>query len=164
MEKSNIVLIGMPSSGKTTIGQPLASALGKLFIDTDAAINERENKALRDIVNQDGLKRFLEIQEEVILGMNLENYIIATGGSVIYGDASMKYLKQGGTVIYLKIAQEELEKRIKTERRFARNLGQSFEDIYNERSPLYEKYADIVVDCNEKSEEEIVEEILVRIK
>ena len=161
MEKSNIVLIGMPSSGKTTIGQPLASALGKLFIDTDAAINERENKALRDIVNQDGLKRFLEIQEEVILGMNLENYIIATGGSVIYGDASMKYLKQGGPVIYLKIAQEELEKRIKTERRFARNLGQSFGDIYNERSPLYEKYADIVVDCNEKSEEEIIEEILV---
>ncbi|MDF2524147.1 MAG: aroK [Clostridiales bacterium] len=160
MDKSNIILIGMPSSGKTTIGQPLASELSKLFIDTDAVIKDRENKALRDIVNDDGLKRFLEIQEEVILGMNLKNYVVATGGSVIYGDASMRCLKQIGTVIYLKIAIDELEKRITTERRFARNQGQSFKDLYNERSPLYEKYADIVIDCNEKSIEEIIGEII----
>lgn len=163
MEKSNLILIGMPSSGKTTIGKPLSVKLNKSFIDTDAVIKERENKALRDIVNQDGLKRFLEIQEEVILDLKLENYVIATGGSVVYGDASMQHLKQMGKVIYLKIAIEELEKRITTERRFARNKEQSFEDIYNERNPLYKKYADIVIDCNGKSVENLIEEIMAKI-
>lgn len=160
MDRTNIVLIGMPSSGKTTIGQPLAQKTGKQFIDTDLVIKERENKPLREIVNQDGLKRFIEIQEEVLLGLHVENHVISTGGSVIYGDASMMHLKSDGLVIYLKNSLSELETRIAPDRRFARNEGQSFSDLYYERAPLYEKYADKVIECDGKTEEEIVEEIL----
>jgi len=159
MDRKNIVLIGMPSSGKSTVGIGLAHQLGKRFIDTDSVIRRNENRNLKDIVNNDGLKRFLEIQEENILKLHAEDCIIATGGSVVYSDASMRHLKKNGIVVYLKQTLEELEKRVAPDRRFAKDEKQSFRDIYNERVPLYERYADITVDCSAKDVESVISEI-----
>lgn len=159
MNKHNIILIGMPSAGKSTIGVRLADELGKGFIDTDSIIRQSEKKDLKDIVNNDGLERFLEIQENNILKMNVENHIVATGGSVVYSDAAMKHLKKNGVVVYLKLEFEEIEKRLTPGRRFARNESQSIKDLYNERVPLYEKYADITVNCSARDVESVVAEI-----
>ncbi|TYQ18331.1 UNVERIFIED_CONTAM: shikimate kinase [Acetivibrio alkalicellulosi] len=155
----NIVLIGMPSSGKTTIGEPLSKELKMDFIDTDKIILNNEKRQLRDIVIEDGLDKFLSLQEKTILDLDLVNHVISTGGSVIYNSAAMEHLKEQGVVFYLKLGLEEIENRIKTKRRFARNKDQSFNDLYNERSPLYEKYSDIIIDCSDKEVLTIVSEI-----
>jgi shikimate kinase len=159
MDRKNIVFIGMPSSGKSTIGTLLARQTGMPFVDIDEAILKKVQKPLREVVIQDGLEKFLEIQEAVILHLQLEGTIIATGGSVVYSNVGMESLKQKGFVIFLKLPLSEIEKRLGKERRLARNNGQSFSDIYNERTILYEKYADIVIDCTGKSEAAIVDEI-----
>lgn len=159
MSKSNIVLIGMPSSGKSTVGKYLAEKTGMQFIDTDLIILEREKRPLKDIVNSDGLQKFLEIQQEVIQGLDVNNSIISTGGSVIYSPASMKHLKENGSIIFLKLEYEEIEKRITSGRRFARKEEQDLMDLYRERMPLYEKYADITINCSGKSVEKIAGEI-----
>ncbi|MCX8128695.1 MAG: shikimate kinase [Clostridia bacterium] len=160
MGNKNIILIGMPSSGKSTIGKHLSKVLARDFVDTDFLIKSRENRELRDIVNTEGLQRFLDIQEEVVTTIDLSNCIIATGGSVVYGKGSMEHLKNSGIVIYLKLEYIEIESRITAGRRFARTNGQSFFDLYTERTPLYERYADIVLDCSGKSVEKIAEEIM----
>lgn len=163
MDKKNIVLIGMPSSGKSTVGKILAQAVGFLFIDTDEVILEKEKRPLRDIVNTEGLAAFLRIQEEAVLGLDLEGYVIATGGSVIYGEASMLHLKEKGLVVYLETAFAEVEGRLEQGRRFARNAGQSMAEVYREREPLYKKYADTLVVCSGKTPEEIASEIYKRL-
>lgn len=160
----NIVLIGMPSSGKTTIGKILAESLGIDFIDTDEAIRRMENRALSDIVNEDGLDKFLEIQEAAVTGLDLKGCIVATGGSIVYSEASMEHLKRNGLVVFLKVEFEEIERRITTKRRFARSSGQTLYDLYKERMPLYEKYADHVVECRGKTAEEIAAVIVGCIK
>ncbi|HOQ38489.1 MAG TPA: shikimate kinase [Acetivibrio sp.] len=159
MKTNSIVLIGMPGSGKTTVGQPLSEALGMSFVDTDKIIFEKVNKPLKDIVAQDGLEKFLEIQEQILLGLDLNNRVISTGGSVVYNKAAMEFLKKNGIVFYLKEDLEILEKRLASGRRLARNSEQSFADIYAERAPLYEKYADVTIDCSNKSVQSIVTEI-----
>lgn len=159
MNKTNIVLIGMPSSGKSTIGTQVAEKLGMNFIDTDHIIKQRENKPLKDIVIEEGHWKFLEKQEAAILDLNLEHHVIATGGSVVFGDASMNHLKKGGIIVFLMLSYLEIELRVTPERRFARESGKSLLDLYNERMPLYEKYADLTVNCSNKSVEEIVNEI-----
>lgn len=163
MDKINVVLIGMPSSGKSTIGDKLAEKLNLKFIDTDLVIRQRENMALRDIINKHGLQNFLEKQEAAILDLDIENHIIATGGSVVYGDASMQHLKRMGAVIYLRLEYSEIEQRVAPDRRFARESGKSLQDLYVERTPLYEKYADITIQCSNKSVEQIVTEIKDRL-
>ncbi len=155
----NIVLIGMPSSGKTTVGKPLSKKMGMGFVDTDQLILDREKKPLRDIVIEDGLDKFLSIQEKIVLDLNVENHVISTGGSIVYNEKAMEHLKKFGFIVYLKLGIDELEKRITTERRFARNKEQSFLDIYNERTPLYEKYANVVIECDGKKVDTIVNEI-----
>jgi len=159
MDIKNIVLIGMPSSGKSTIGKPLSKKLNMQFVDTDSLIYEKEKRALRDIVNEDGLERFLQIQEDIILEMKAENHVISTGGSVVYSEKAMGHLKNNGFVIFLDIKLDELSKRIASGRRFAKNSEQTFEDLYKERLPLYQKYADITIDCSNKGIEDIVNEI-----
>ncbi|MCX7749949.1 MAG: shikimate kinase [Clostridia bacterium] len=159
MNKKNIVLTGMPSAGKSTVGAPLASKLGLEFIDTDLLIKQRENKELKNIVNEDGLQKFLEIQEEVILGLDLKGCVVSTGGSVIYSEAAMHFLKQDSLVIFLELDFTENEGRITPDRRFARNENQSFADLYKERMPLYRKYADLTVSCTGRGIEEIIKEI-----
>jgi shikimate kinase len=159
MSKTNIVLIGMPSSGKSTVGALLAEKLKMKFIDTDAVIKQIENKELKDIVNDEGHKKFLEKQESAILGLDLEEHVIATGGSVVFGDISMEHLKKNGKVIYLMMTLSEIEQRVTPERRFAREKGKSLRDVYEERRPLYEKYSDLTINCSNKGVEEIVSEI-----
>ena len=159
MSNKNIVLIGMPSSGKSTIGSFLAKKLNLQFIDIDTLIFDKAKKPLKDIVEQDGLKRFLELQEEVVIKLIPWNSVIATGGSVVYSQLSMNHLKEKGIVVYLKLNYNDLKKRIRDGRRFAKNKEQSFFDLYSERVPLYEKYADFVVDCSGKKVEEIAKEI-----
>ncbi|HHW48545.1 MAG TPA: shikimate kinase [Clostridiaceae bacterium] len=160
MKKSNIVLIGMPGAGKSTIGPLLAGNLKMEYIDTDTIIKDRENKNLADIVNEYGLEKFLEIQEEVVLGLDVENHVIATGGSIVYNGRAMEHLKANGIIVYLKLELEEVKQRVDRSRRFARNLKQDFDDIYFERAPLYEKYADMTVNCSGKEINAIINEIL----
>lgn len=159
MNFKNIVLIGMPSSGKSTIGKPLSKELNMQFIDTDSLIFEREKRALKDIVNEDGLERFLQIQESIILDIDAENHVISTGGSVVYNEKAMEHLKRDGFIVFLDVKLDEINNRLKSGRRFARNPSQTFEDLYKERLPLYRKYANITIDCSNKSVELIVKEI-----
>ena len=163
MISKNIVLIGMPSSGKSTIGKPLSKTLNMQFIDTDYLIFEREKRALRDIVNEDGLESFLNIQEDTILEIEAQNHVISTGGSVVYSEKAMNHLKKDGVVIFLDAKIDDISKRLESGRRFAKNDNQTFEDLYKERLPLYQKYADITIDCSNKVIDLIVKEITEKI-
>lgn len=159
MEKTNVILIGMPSAGKSTVGRPLADKLAMKFADTDEIILKQEKRPLKDIVNTDGLGKFLDIQEQAILSLNEENCVISTGGSAIYSEPAMRHLKTSGMVIYLQIPFDELENRITPGRRFARHEGQSFRELYDERIVLYEKYADYTINCSGKTVEELIEAV-----
>ena len=158
----NIVLIGMPAAGKSTVGVLLAKSLGFSFIDTDLIIQQETGRLLQDIIDKDGLDAFCIAEERAVLSVNTEGgAVIATGGSVVYSREAMLHLKQHGTVYYLELPPEELLPRlnnIKT-RGIAMRPGQSIEDVYKIRRELYEEYADITVNCHGKSSEEVVTEI-----
>lgn len=157
----NIILIGMPSAGKSTIGVILAKTLGMQFVDTDLIIQKREKRLLQDIINTYGIDEFLKIEENSIIALEQNDAIVATGGSVVYSDKAMNFLKNKGTIIYLKISYEQMVRRlhnIKT-RGIVLDKKQSLRNIYDERIPLYEKYADIIIDCTNKGVEDIVESI-----
>jgi shikimate kinase len=160
--KGNIVLIGMPGAGKSTVGVLLAKALGMLFIDTDLLIQEKESRLLQEIINADGVKKFLRIEEDVLLQVNVENSVIATGGSVIYSKNIINHLKERGKLIYLKLGYDEIEQRIKnmSSRGIAIGKDQRLIDLYNERIVLYEKYADNIIDCSNATAEEVVQKIV----
>ncbi|HPD00618.1 MAG TPA: shikimate kinase [Acetivibrio sp.] len=166
MEKTNIVLIGMPGAGKSTIGVLLAKALKKPFIDTDLLIQQKYNMFLQDIIDKYGIKRFLSVEEEIAVSMDIRNHVIATGGSIIYSDAALKHLKKEGFVVYIKLRLDEIEKRISniSSRGIAKEKDKTLMDLYNERVPLYEKYADITVNCSDMDIEASVAEIINRIK
>lgn len=159
MYSQNIILIGMPGAGKSTIGVLLAKTLGKAFIDTDLLIQAKEKRLLQEIINEQGIDVFLEIEAAVILGLQADNAIIATGGSAIYSDKAITHLKQTGIVVYLKLTYEEIEQRIRNmaSRGIAIAKGQSLYDLYQERTPLYERKADLILDCSGKSIEESVQ-------
>ena len=159
--KNNIVLIGMPGAGKSTIGVILAKALKRPFTDTDLLIQEKENRYLQDIINSDGLDAFIKIEESTITALNVENHIIATGGSVVYSKASMDHLKRNGIIVFLNLKFSILQHRIKNikTRGIALKSGQTLNGLYEERTPLYKSYADIVIDCSHKHIESIVDEI-----
>lgn len=162
----NIVLIGMAGSGKSTLGVLLAKTLGMPFIDTDLIIQEREGKLLQDIIDSDGVTSFIKIEENAVLSILVEGTVIATGGSVVYSSKAIMHLKEKGILIYLDLDFDEIEKRIKnmTTRGIAMEKGKTLRNIYDERIPLYEKYADIIVDCNGKTMEENLEEIVKELK
>lgn len=157
----NIVLIGMPGVGKSTIGVVLAKKMGFSFVDSDLLIQEREGRLLHEIIEEEGLEGFRRIEEEVNASIQLKNAVIATGGSAIYGEKAMEHLKEIGVVIYLKLPYEELVNRLGDleERGVAMKENQTLKELMEERSPLYEKYADLTIDCHEKQIREIVEEI-----
>lgn len=161
----NIILIGMPGAGKSTIGIILAKYLGKDFIDTDLLIQNRNNQTLQEILDNYGYLKLREIEEKEILLLNGKNTVIATGGSAVYSEKAINYLKQGGIVVYLKLEINELLKRISNfdMRGIAKSKDQSFEDLYKEREALYDKYGEIVIDCKLKKQEDIVEEIISRL-
>lgn len=158
---NNIVLIGMPGAGKSTIGVVLAKVLGKKFIDTDILIQEREQKLLQEILDEKGTMEFLKIEEKVLMSAAFKNTVIATGGSAVYSESAMENLKRNGISIYLKLPYNEIKNRLQdiTTRGVVMGNNQSLLDIYKERIPLYEKYADLEVDCEGRSVESIVEEI-----
>ena len=157
----NLVLIGMPGAGKSTVGVVLAKNMGLRFLDSDLCIQEEENRLLHEIIAQDGLDAFLTIENRVNGSLQVKNSVIATGGSVVYGQEAMEHLTEIGTVIYFQLPYEEIENRLGdlTKRGVAFQDGQSLKDLYKERVPLYEKYAEITIDCQEKAIRDIVAEI-----
>ena len=161
MEKTNIVLIGMPASGKSTVGVILAKVLGKKFIDTDLVIQLREDALLADIIKEKGVEGFMKREEEAILSVDENNTVIATGGSAVYGEKAMEHLKENGTVIYLKVEKDELFKRLKNikERGVVLKQGETLDEMYDNRSVLYEKYADIIIEERKCTIEETIEKI-----
>ena len=152
----------MPGAGKSTVGVILAKTLGMNFIDTDIVLQENSGRILQEIINTDGIEAFLKTEESSIVSLECANTIIATGGSVVFSDQSMKYLKKKGIIIYLYISYEELVQRIKniTTRGIVLPAGQSLLDLYNQRLPLYEKYADRTIDCSDMDVEKIIEKVL----
>lgn len=159
---NNIVLIGMPASGKSTVGVILAKVLGMKFLDTDLVIQQRENALLCDIINERGVSGFMLCEKEAVLSVDEKNTVIATGGSVVYSEKGMKHLKENGTVIYLKVEKEELFKRLHNikERGVVLQPGESLEEMFETRSKLYERYADVVIDEGNLSIEETVTSIV----
>ena len=144
---NDIVLIGMPGSGKSTVGVLLAKALGCLFTDVDLLISHRAKKPLQRILDEDGLEAFIALEEEVGSRLRAENTVIATGGSMVLSDKAMRHLKTLGTVVYIDVPFEEIERRvtnIKT-RGIVFHPNETLADVYRERKPLYERWADLTV-------------------
>lgn len=160
--KDNIILIGMPGAGKSTVGVLLAKAMTYNFLDTDISIQRREKRQLYEIINERGLDAFIEIENAVLSRLEVDGCIIATGGSAVYGGEAMAHLREIGTVVYIRLSLAEIERRIKniTTRGIAMKQGSSLADLYKERTPLYEKYADIIVDGEGTTIEECVAQIM----
>ena len=166
MKKTNIVLIGMPSCGKSVTGVVLAKILNKKYIDADLLIQEKAGRGLQDIINNDGIEAFKKLEEEVLMDIDAENAVIATGGSAVYYDASMKHLAENGIVVYIDVPLNDLKKRLKNikTRGVAMAKGQTIDDLYAQRKPLYEKYAEITVESNNRNTmEDTVEMILAKL-
>lgn|SRR5690606_6369900 len=159
---TSLIVVGMPGAGKSTIGLLLAKELAKNFVDTDLLIQIRENKTLQDIIEQQDYLALRRIEEEILLGMTYPNHVVATGGSAIYSAPGMHHLKTFGRIIFLDVAEDELLRRIDNfgSRGIARRPGQSFTDLFAERRALYQKYADITINCTDKSQGLIVQEII----
>jgi len=158
---NNIVLVGMPASGKSTVGVILAKVLKRSFIDTDLIIQTKTDKTLVEIIENEGIDAFIAIESRIVSSLQAENSVIATGGSVIYGENAMLHLKSIGKVVYLCLDFEEISSRlndIKT-RGIVMKAGKSLYDVYIERTPLYEKYADVTVFLNNCTVEQAVERI-----
>ncbi|MGN0351381.1 MAG: shikimate kinase [Roseburia sp.] len=166
MKKDNIVLIGMPGVGKSTVGVILAKVLGYQFVDADLVIQEEEGKLLREIIAEVGADGFIEVENRVNAGLMVEHSVIATGGSVVYGAQAMEHLKEIGTVVYLALPFEVLDKRLQDikGRGVVLREGQSLKDLYEERVPLYEKYADITVDEYGLNVEETIEKLVAKLE
>jgi shikimate kinase len=159
---NNIILIGMPGAGKSTVGVILAKSLGMQFIDTDILIQERTGRMLQEILDGEGPDAFKRIEEETVLSLHPHHAVIATGGSVVCSEAAMTHLKSGGLVVYLKISYAEMETRLRniTTRGILLLPGQSLREMYDERVPLYEKYADITVACSGEDLESVVRRVI----
>ena len=164
--KNNITLIGMPGSGKSTVGVVLAKRLGRRFVDSDLVIQDRHGKLLHELITEYGVEGFWQIESDVNASLDLENSIIATGGSACYEPEGMQHLREISTVVYLKLPYEEVEKRLGdlNARGVTLQLGQTLRDLYDERTPLYEKYADIVVDEEDKDLEGSLQVVLEALK
>ena len=160
--RDNIILIGMPGAGKSTIGVILAKVLGKDFIDADLVIQKEEGRLLSQIIEENGTEGFLKVEERVNRGLNTKNAVIATGGSVVYGHLAMEHLEKIGTVMYLKLSYETVISRLRDIRGRGVVLreGQTLKELYEERVVLYEKYAHVIVEEDGFTVEETLEKTL----
>lgn len=163
---NNIILIGLPGAGKSTQGVILAKTLGMHFIDTDIVIQDQTGRLLQEIINTDGVERFLEIEEECVLSLNRSHAVISTGGSVVLSTRAMNQLRSDGIIIYLEISFEEMVRRLKniTTRGIVLEPGQSLREMYDQRIPLYERYADIRINCSGEAFERVMENVVLRIR
>ncbi len=161
MKKNNIVLIGMPGAGKSTVGVVLAKRLGYGFVDSDLVIQEKYDRLLHELIEEYGVEGFWKLENDVNASLERRKSVIATGGSVVYGAGAMEHLREIGTVVYLKLPCQEVALRLGdlNARGVTLREGQSLQELYEERVPLYEKYAHVVVDCHGKPIREIVAEI-----
>ena len=161
----NVVLIGMPGAGKSTVGVVLAKKLGYRFIDSDLVIQDETGKMLHEIIAEQGTDGFLKVEEEINASLDCHRTVIATGGRVIYGPKAMEHLREIGNVIYLRLSLDAIAERLGdlNERGVVLKDGQTLQDLYHERVPLYEKYADITMDCEQKMIREIVAELAERL-
>ncbi len=159
--KNNIILIGMPGSGKSTVGVVLAKCLGYKFVDSDLVIQEKYGKRLHQLIEENGVEGFWKIENDVNVTLNVTDSVVATGGSAIYGKLAMEHLSEIGTVVYLQLTLDEVADRLGdlNARGVTLQPGQDLKDLYEERTPLYEKYAHIIIDCNGKQLRDIVAEI-----
>ena len=157
----NITLIGMPAAGKSMVGVLLAKRLGYSFVDVDILIQEKEQRLLKEIIAQEGLNGFLEVENRINSQLKVERSVIAPGGSVIYGKEAMEHLKEISTVVYLKLSYEEVEKRLGNlqDRGVALKDGMTLLDLYRERVPYYEHYADITIEEAKKTAGDVVDEL-----
>ena len=158
----NIILIGLPGAGKSTVGVILAKTLGMNFIDTDIVVQEHAGRLLQEIIDGEGSRAFLALEERAVLSLQACTAVIATGGSVVFSRRAMEHLKSGGMVVYLKISCEEMVQRLKNirTRGIVLDPGQSLRDMYHQRIPLYETYADITIDCSDDEFERVVEYVV----
>ena len=166
MALGNIVLIGMPGCGKSTVGVLLAKALGMAFVDTDVVFQAKEGRKLQRIIEEIGIDAFLAREEEAILSLSCDKTVIATGGSVVYGRRAMKRLHEDGVVVYIRLPYEEIAHRLSNlaTRGVTLREGQTLFDLYEERIPLYEKEADVVLDAAGLQIEQTVEAIARRME
>lgn len=160
----NIILIGMPGSGKSTVGVVLAKRLGCQFVDSDLVIQEKTGKLLYQLIEELGEAGFLELENEINAGLQAKRAVIATGGSAVYGKEAMAHFKEMGKVVYLCLPYEELRERLGDlhKRGVVLKEGYTLKELYEERVPLYEKYADLVIDCSGRDIRSVMEEIACR--
>ena len=161
VKRKNLILIGMPGSGKSTVGVILAKSLTRPYLDSDILLQLRENRSLQDIVDDEGYMALRDIEEQVLLDIDCENHVIATGGSAAYSRKAMEHLRENGVVIFLNSSLETLKSRIHNyeTRGLAKRADQSFTDLFQERFELYTRYADIVIESNHRSQEEVCDDI-----
>lgn len=164
--KNNIILIGMPGVGKSTIGVVLAKVMGYRFVDSDLVIQEASGKLLHEIISEQGLSGFIEMENRINASLEVNRAIVATGGSVIYGKEAMEHLKDIGNVVYLELSLDTISERLGDldKRGVALKEGQTLKDLYEERIPYYEKYADVTINCEKKGIRQITEELAKRFK
>lgn len=163
--KNNIVLIGMPASGKSTAGVLLAKKTGYEYTDTDLLLQRSEKALLYEILERKGVQGFIEAEERVNMQLNAAHCVIATGGSAVYSESAMKKFAEKGVIVYLRVSIEELSRRLAGKDIFRRGVvmrkkGETLSQLYDERTPLYEKYAEVIVDCDGLNLEQTVEAIM----
>lgn len=160
---SNYILIGMPSSGKTTKGEKIAKQLGLKFADTDSIITKEIGEPPSEIVRKKGREAFIDIQDYIISSKEFNECVISTGGGIIYSNKAMKRLKEQGTVIFLNVPFDILEKRMNPQRKLSSKDGKDLKGIFDERQPIYKSFADIEIICDNKEAQEIIDEIIENI-
>jgi shikimate kinase len=164
--RSNVVLIGMPGSGKSTVGVILAKLTERGFVDTDVLIQTSVGRSLQRIVDVEGYMALRAIEERILLSLNFRNHVIATGGSSVYSHAAMEHLKRDGVVVFLDVALATLKSRIHNfrTRGLAKRPNQTIDQLFDERYPLYTGYADLIVNCTRLKQEEVCAEIIDGLK
>lgn len=157
----NVILIGMPGAGKSTVGVVLAKRLGYTFLDSDLVIQQKYGRLLHELISAHGVEGFWKIENDVNAGLTCDRTVIATGGSAIYGKEAMEHLRSMGTVVYLRLTLEQIAERLGdlTERGVTLREGQDLKALYEERTPLYEKYAHVIIDCDGQQVRELVARI-----